>query len=277
MDIGFVASFSAGLISFLAPCVLPIVPSYLAYITGIEQADTVQEGEKRSWKRFVPLLIFIAGFSAVFVLLGATASSVGLLLSEYQKAVAKIGGIVVIFFGFHFTNLMMKSHFRTLFGGAGLISAVLFFSGSIQGETAKTLLVTWAVLFTLYLLGVHRFLYRQLRVEKNQKTTRLGALLMGVAFGAGWTPCIGPVLGSILILASEQQTVLQGMMLLLAYSIGLGLPFILAGIFWIRFLSFVQKFSRFFLVVEGVGGVLLIGMGLLLVTGNLELLSGIGS
>lgn len=277
MEIGFIASFSAGLLSFLAPCVLPIVPSYLAYITGVQPADAGQGAPKLSWNRFIPLLFFIAGFSAVFVLLGATASSLGLLLSEHQRTVAKIGGIVVIFFGLHFTNIMMKKYFGPLFAGVGLTIGASYLLGWIQSETLKTLLTTWTVIFAFYLLGLHRLLYRQLRVEKSQKATLLGSLLMGITFGAGWTPCIGPVLGAILIMASEQQTVFKGMMLLLTYSMGLGAPFILAGLFWLSFLNFVQKFSRFFLFVEAIGGVLLIGIGLLLITGNLDLLSGVGS
>lgn len=223
-------AFLAGLLSFLSPCVLPVVPSYLSYITGISGAAELQS---RRHLALLHALLFVTGFSLIFILLGATATALGRVLNYYQHYLERAGGVLIIVFG-------------------------------------------------LYTLGVLRIgiLSRDMRFQLGDKPLGfLGSGLAGMAFGAGWTPCIGPILGSILlyITASPDADLSRGIPLMIAYSVGLAIPFLLAAAAFERFALFSKQFRKHLRVVELISGVLLILFGLLLVTGNFTRLAGLMS
>jgi cytochrome c-type biogenesis protein len=217
---------TAGVLSFLSPCVLPLVPSYLSFVTGMTVEDLQENDEQRNVLLHAGL--FVAGFSAVFLILGASASFLGAFFQAYEEWIARIGGVIIIVLGLH-------------------------------------------------LMGVFRILplLRERRVQLSDKPAgHLGTLAVGAAFGAGWTPCIGPVLGAILTLAGTQETVWSGVGLLAAYSAGLAVPFLLAAVALDRFLAAFQRFRRYIPVLEKGSGLLLVVLGLLLVTGSFTVLTG---
>jgi cytochrome c-type biogenesis protein len=216
----------AGVLSFLSPCVLPLVPSYLSFVTGMT-LDDLQDGHDR---RIVLLHsgLFVAGFSAIFMLLGASASFLGQFFRVYEAWIARIGGILIVLLGLH-------------------------------------------------LLGVFRItaLMREKRIHLAEKPAGvIGTVAVGAAFGAGWTPCIGPVLGAILTLAGTRETVWSGVGLLGVYSLGLAVPFMVAGLALDWFLGAFSRFRRFIPILEKVSGTLLVVLGILLVSGMLSVLSG---
>ncbi|HTC25291.1 MAG TPA: cytochrome c biogenesis protein CcdA [Gemmatimonadales bacterium] len=222
--LGLLVAFAAGLLSFLSPCVLPLVPSYVGFLTGM----TLPEMSGRRRVALLHALLFVAGFSLVFVLLGASATALGSALKYYQVWIARIGGILVIVFG-------------------------------------------------VLCLGLVRvgFLEQDRRLQlQNKPVGYLGSAVVGIAFGAGWTPCIGPVLGAILSLAATADSVSRGMLLLGVYSAGLAVPFLLAAIAVESFLDWFQRFRRFLPWVMRVSGVLLILVGLLMATGQFTRLAG---
>jgi len=222
--LGFMVAFIAGLLSFLSPCVLPLVPSYVGFITGM----TLPEVTGRRRAALTHALLFVAGFSLVFVLLGASATALGRALNYYQVWLQRVGGVLIILFG-------------------------------------------------LLCLGVFKvnLLNQERRVHLERKPVGyLGSLLVGMAFAAGWTPCIGPVLGGILGLAATSSDVTRGMQLLAAYSAGLALPFLVAAVAVESFLDWFQRFRRFLPWVMRVSGVMLIVVGVLLVTGEFTRLAG---
>jgi len=215
----------AGVLSFLSPCVLPLVPSYLSFVTGMT-LDDLQEGHDR---RIVLLHsgLFIVGFSAVFMLLGASASFLGQFFRVYEAWIARVGGVLIILLGLH-------------------------------------------------LLGVFRItaLMREKRVHLAEKPAGVvGTLMVGAAFGAGWTPCIGPVLGAILTLAGTRETVWSGVGLLGVYSLGLAVPFLVAALALDWFLGAFTRFRRFIPILEKTSGLLLVVLGILLISGMLTILS----
>ena len=277
MEVTLLGALLAGVLSFLSPCVLPIVPAYLSYISGVGSADLEKEKKPINLKVFISSLFFVAGFSVVFVALGASATFIGNLLQEYQNWIRILGSGLVIFFGLHFAGVFFWRHFPKALVGVGTLIPILYLLRLINKEEALGLIVAYGIVVFLYLIKAHEFLYRQLKLEVKAGVSSFGAFLIGVFFASGWSPCIGPVLGSILMLASQQETVGKGALLLLAYSIGLGIPFLLAGLLFSTFLNFVRSFSRFFKYVEIIGGVLLITLGLLLALDKLSLLANIGS
>ena len=218
-------AFLAGLLSFLSPCVLPVVPSYLSYVTGISGAAEIQ---RRRHLALLHAALFVLGFTLIFIALGATATALGRLLNTYQQWLERIGGALILLFG-------------------------LYCVGALK-------------------LG---FLSREVRFDLGDKPLGyLGSVLAGLAFGAGWTPCIGPILGSILLYTSSRADFGQGLVLLLAYSLGLAVPFLVAAWALERFLGWMQRFRKYVGWVERLAGVLLIAFGLLLLTGTFTLLSG---
>ena len=225
-DVGFAIALSAGVLSFLSPCVLPLVPSYLTFVTGMSLED-LQEGVNRK-ATLMHSLLFVIGFSAIFILLGASASFLGQFFRAYEIWIARIGGVIIIALGLH-----MAGVFRML------------------------------------------PLLQEKRVHLNDKPAGyLGTLGVGMAFGAGWTPCIGPVLGAILTYGFSQDTMWAGVGLLSVYSLGLAIPFLVAALALDWFLQAFKRFRRWIPVVEKTSGVLLIFLGLLLLTGNFTVLSG---
>jgi cytochrome c-type biogenesis protein len=222
--LGVVVAFTAGLLSFLSPCVLPLVPSYVGYLTGMTRPES---GVQRR-ATLAHALLFILGFTLVFILLGATATALGRALGYYQVWLQRAGGVLVILFG-------------------------------------------------LFCLGVFnwRWLTRERRLHFERKPVGyLGSALVGMAFAAGWTPCIGPVLGGILGLAASSSDVSRGMLLLAVYSAGLALPFLLAAFAVESFLEWFQRFRPFLPWVMRISGVMLVAVGLLLVSGEFTRLAG---
>lgn len=222
--LGLFVAFVAGLLSFLSPCVLPLVPSYIGFLTGM----SLPEVTERRRTALIHALLFVLGFSLVFVLLGASATALGRALNYYQQWLQRIGGVLIIGFG-------------------------------------------------LVCLGVIKVgvLAQERRVQMEHKPVGyLGSILVGMAFAAGWTPCIGPVLGAILGLAATSTDLTRGTLLLAAYSAGLAVPFLLAAIALESFLGWFQRFRRYLPWVMRLSGALLVFVGLLMVTGEFTRLAG---
>lgn len=275
-EVTFLGAFVAGILAFLSPCVLPIIPAYLSYISGVGIEEVQKDRRLFNTKIFLATLFFVVGFSLVFTLLGAGASFIGQFLRAYQTEIAKVGGGIVIFFGLHFAGAFLRQNFlKELIGVQAFITALYLFK-VINQEVFFSLTGAMAVVLTLYLFGVHEYLYRQLKTEAKTKASYIGAFIIGIVFAFGWTPCIGPILGSILFLASQQETVREGAVMLMVFSFGLGIPFLIAGLLFSVFLNFVKRFGRFFGVVEFIGGLLLITLGILLVLDKLSWFASLG-
>lgn len=226
-DVGFFIALSAGIFSFLSPCVLPLVPSYLTFVTGMSLED-LQGGVNRK-ATMIHSVLFVVGFSVIFILLGASASFLGQFFKQYEVWIARVGGVIIILLGLH-------------------------------------------------MAGVFRLipLMQEKRVHLADKPAGyLGTLGVGMAFGAGWTPCIGPVLGAILTYGFSQDTMWAGVGLLSVYSLGLAIPFLIAAAALDWFLQAFKRFRRFIPVVEKASGVLLVFLGILLMTGTFTWLSGL--
>jgi cytochrome c-type biogenesis protein len=224
-SVGILIALAAGVLSFLSPCVLPLVPSYLSFVTGMNLDELQERGDRAHV--LTHSILFVGGFTAVFVTGGALASFLGQMVFAYKPWIARVGGALILVLGLH-------------------------------------------------LLGVIqiRALMREQRVQLSEKPEGfLGTLAVGAAFGAGWVPCIGPVLGSIMTLASTRETVWSGVALLLVYSIGLAIPFLLAALALDRFLTTFGRFRSWIPWVERASGALLVVLGLLLLTGSFTLLS----
>ncbi len=275
-EVTFLGAFVAGLLAFLSPCVLPIIPAYLSYISGVGIEDVQRERKLVSPKIFVATLFFVLGFSIVFTFLGAGASMVGQLLKSYQTEIAKVGGGLVIFFGLHFAGAFLRPNFLKELIGVQAFLVALYLFNIVDKNGFLNLTGALAVVLALYLFGVHEYLYRQLKKEAKAKVSYIGAFIIGVVFAFGWTPCIGPILGSILFLASQQETVREGALMLMLFSFGMGIPFLVAGLLFSVFLNFVKKFGRFFGIIEIVGGVLLISLGVMLVLDKLSWFASLG-
>lgn len=228
-SLNLVTAFVAGLVSFLSPCVLPLIPGYISFISGVSLEDLRSEtaGQETFHRAFWRSVWFVLGFSAVFIALGASATVLGALLLQKLSVLQAAAGVVIMVFGLH-------------------------------------------------LMGIFRipFLQYEKKLEvRKRPLTAVGAAVVGAAFAFGWTPCIGPILAGILALASTQETVGQGMVLLTAYSAGLGIPFLAASLGVQTFLRFFSKFRRYLRAVEIASGVLLLTIGFLILTGRLDLLA----
>jgi cytochrome c-type biogenesis protein len=220
---GVLIAFSAGLLSFLSPCVLPLIPSYVTFITGLS-LDDVQH-QRRS--ALIHGTLFVLGFTLIFLALGAGAPMLGQSLLQYRDWISRVGGVVIIVFGH-------------------------------------------------YLLGFLNigFMSRERRFHVADKPVGyLGTLVVGIAFGAGWTPCIGPILGSILVYTSTQADLGRGMWLLLAYSLGLAVPFLASAVAIDRFTAFFQRVRPQMVLVSRISGAVLIVIGILLVTNYFTILA----
>lgn len=215
-SVGLLVAFTAGLLSFLSPCVLPLIPSYVTFITGLSLDDATQARRAA----LVHALLFVLGFSLIFVALGAGATALGRLLIAYRDVITKVGGVLIIVFG-------------------------------------------------LYLLGVFNVaaFARERRVHLADKPAGyLGTVLVGIAFGAGWTPCIGPILGAILTYNMSSPDLARGTALLLAYSLGLAVPFVLAAVALQRFLGFFSRIRARLQLLSRASGALLVVVGILMLT-----------
>ncbi len=214
-------AFSAGLISFLSPCVLPLIPGYISFVSG-QSLNELLENRKIN---LLPLILFSLGFSFVFIIFGATASILGKLLLQNSQQLRIVAGIIII-------------------------------------------------IFSLQLLGIFNINF--LNVEKKIYTKKSSniwfSFIVGMAFGFGWTPCIGPILGSILALASTEDTILRAIILLSFYSLGLAIPFVLSGYLIQRFLVFSRNFKKNIKLVSKIGGITLLITGVLILTNKLQIL-----
>tara|TARA_B100001758_G_scaffold15311_1_gene10998 strand:- start:369 stop:1076 length:708 start_codon:yes stop_codon:yes gene_type:complete len=214
-------SFAAGFISFLSPCVLPLIPGYVSYISG----STLNELLEKKEINLIPLVLFTLGFSIVFIFFGATATFIGKILLNNSIELRIFAGIIII-------------------------------------------------IFSLQILGLInlKFLNYEKRIQSKTKQGLLMPLLVGMAFGFGWTPCIGPILGSILVLASTTESLPKGIILLCFYSLGLAIPFILSGYLIQKFMLISKNLKRNMNLINKVGGVLLFLTGILILTNQLQIL-----
>ncbi|MFQ5745925.1 MAG: cytochrome c biogenesis CcdA family protein [Gemmatimonadota bacterium] len=227
MGFSFAVAFAAGTLSFLSPCVLPLVPSYVSFVAGVGLDELEAGGARVRRIAFLHSLAFVIGFSLIFLALGASATMFGRMLRENQLWISRIGGAVVLLFGLHLLGL-------TPF----------------------------------------RFLNRERRIHLGSKPVGYaGSLLVGITFGAGWTPCIGPILGGILTIAGTRQTLAEGIQLLGFYSAGLALPFLLSAAALSWFLSTFDRYRRFIPWVERASGALLALVGILLISGKFTVLA----
>lgn len=229
-DVTYIGAFVAGLLSFLSPCVLPLIPSYITYITGLSFADLQAEHPSHiiRQKSILHSLAFICGFTLVFVLLGASATYIGSFLQHNSNVIRKVGGVILVVLGIHVTGLVPL-----------------------------------------------RFLMAEKRVSiKHKPSGYAGSFLVGIIFAAGWTPCIGPILAAILAVAATEESVYQGIILLLIYSLGLGVPFFLSALAMHRFIVAFNRFKKYIRIFEIMTGVLLMVIGVLIYTNWLPRLSG---
>lgn len=227
LQLSIIVAFGAGLFSFFSPCILPLIPAYVSFISGISIDEMkASEDKVKNLKRILlETILFISGFSLVFVLLGATATFLGSFILSYQQILRIVGGIIVILFG-------------------------------------------------LYMLGVFtsKYLEQEKRFFLKKKPINIfGSVLIGMVFALGWTPCIGPILASLLIYASTQESLKEGITLLTFYSLGLALPFLITSLAINAFLSLFKKINKYFGVIKIASGALLILVGILIMTNNFHL------
>lgn len=231
-DISVAGAFAAGLLSFLSPCVLPLVPPYLCFLAGVSIGElTGSDGRltsQQSRRIVVMAAMFVAGFTTVFVALGATASAVGSWITAYFDILAIVAGALILLMGLHFLGWLRIP-----------------------------------------------LLYREARFQASSRPAGLlGAYLIGLAFAFGWTPCVGPVLATVLMVAGAEGTAARGAALLTAYALGIGLPFLLAAVFAGPFLNLLGRFRRHMPVIEKTMGAALVVTGLLFMTGTMPVLAG---
>ena len=229
-EITLLAAFAAGFLSFVSPCVLPLIPGYISFVSGVSVEEMRGEAAAPATSRlqvFVTSLAFVIGFSIVFVSLGASATAIGKFLFARLPLLSKIAGVILIVFGLH-------------------------------------------------TMGVFRlaFLESEKRMHSQRKPAGpLGAVLVGIAFAFGWTPCIGPILGGILAIAGSKNSVGEGITLLAVYSLGLGIPFLLTSLAINQFFGAAKKIRRYYHAIELTSGALLIAIGLLIITGQLTIIT----
>jgi len=227
-DVTFLAALIAGLVSFLSPCVLPLVPPYLVYLAGtsLERFADKEPEPRVQRETVVAALLFVLGFSTVFVAFGASASMIGSLIRVYSGPLAIVAGVVIIIMGLHFLGITPIA-----------------------------------------------LLHRQKRLDVAKPVGLWGAYVMGLAFAFGWTPCIGPILAAILTVAASEQTVTKGASLLAVYSLGLGIPFIIAAFAIEPFAAFLARFRQYLRRVEQAMGALLVLTGVAFLTGSINQMS----
>ena len=216
-----IIAFAAGLISFLSPCVLPLIPGYISYITGSSLTELI---EKKN-VNLIPIILFTFGFSIVFIIFGAASTFIGQVLLQNSYELRMIAGLVIIILSLHII---------------GIINI--------------------------------KFLNYEKRIQTNISKNLFSPIFIGMAFAFGWTPCIGPILGSICVLASTEESLIKGILLLTFYSVGLAIPFILSGYLMQKFLIFSKNFKKNINIVSKIGGIILLITGLLIITNQLQAL-----
>ena len=224
LEISILSAFVAGILSFVSPCILPLVPVYISMMSSktIYKRSSIKFSERLYL--FLNSIFFVIGFSVVFILLGSTATLVGQALRNHISIIGRIGGVILIVFGLHYIGL-----------------------------------------FNIPFLNIEK----KFRLPASLKSGYLGSFVIGVIFSFGWVPCVGMILSAILLLASRQETLLRGVFLLGAYSLGLGIPFILSGIFISFFSNFIRRANKHLNIVSIISGIFLIAIGIIFVTDSM--------
>jgi cytochrome c-type biogenesis protein len=229
-DVTLLAAFAAGFLSFVSPCVLPLIPGYISFVSGVSLDEMRAENQAAAasrWQVFATSLAFVVGFSIVFIALGASATAIGKFLFARLPLLSKIAGVILIIFGLHTMGLLRVA-----------------------------------------------FLETEKRVHSQRKPAgAIGAVLVGIAFAFGWTPCIGPILGGILAIAGSKNTISEGVLLLAVYSLGLGIPFLITSLAINQFFNAVRRIRRYYHAIEVTSGVLLVAIGVLILTGQLTIIT----
>ena len=277
MGVSIFAAFVAGLVSFLSPCVLPLVPGYISMLSGIG-VEQLKEGQTPRGGLLTSALAFVLGFSMVFITFGASASAVGSFLVRNRSLLAPLAGALIILFGLHLVGWLAKISLRAGFVIGFVLVAVgvaLNVRPGIAGHTLKA--VHFYSVAIIFLLGpaMTRWLNRDIHFRHlGGQPGIISGFLMGFAFAFGWTPCIGPILAGVLAIAATRETIGEGVFLLACYSAGLAIPFLITALGIGGFLKFYQRFRRHLHTVEVFSGVLLIAVGGLVFMNRLIWLSG---
>jgi cytochrome c-type biogenesis protein len=277
IDISVFGVFVAGIVSFLSPCVLPLVPGYVSMLSGVG-VEQLKEGKGSTGKLLSSAISFVVGFSCVFITFGASASAVGSFLLKNKQLLAPIAGALIVLFGLHLVGWLVKITVRLgLIVGIVLIAAGLLLMLRSGSEFVLKPIQFFAAAL-IFLLGpsLTRWLNRDIHLRNVGGGSQPGILsgfLLGFAFAFGWTPCIGPILASVLAVAATKETVMEGVMLLACYSAGLAIPFIVTAIGIGGFMKFYQKFRRHMHAVEVFSGALLLFIGALIFVNRLTWLS----
>jgi len=275
-DVSLAGAFLAGLVSFLSPCVLPLVPGYISMLSGIGM-EQLRKGDVPTSGLFSSSLAFVAGFSVVFISFGASASAVGSFLRQNRALLAPVAGALILLFGLHLIGALIKLNLR-----AGIILGVLLVALGVASLLRHAPLFAGlgaAHFFSLSLIGffgpaMARWLNRD--VHLRSKSTQPGiwsGFLLGFAFAFGWTPCIGPILATVLALAAASDTIARGVLLLAVYSAGLAIPFLLTALGIGQFMAFYKNFRKYLHAVEVFSGALLLFVGGLVFVNKLTWLS----
>jgi cytochrome c-type biogenesis protein len=224
LEIGLLSAFIAGLLAFISPCILPLVPVYISLMSNraIYRSDNIKISERLYL--FLNSIFFVLGFSIIFIILGSTATIIGQALQNYSGIITRIGGIILIIFGLQYAGL-----------------------------------------FRIRFLNIEK----RFNVPSSLATGYFGSFIIGVIFSFGWVPCVGMILSGILLLASQLDTLLQGIILLAVFSLGLGLPFMLASVFISFFSKFLKRINRHLNVVNIISGIFLVALGIIFVTDSM--------
>ena len=276
-DVSMWGALLAGLVSFLSPCVLPLVPGYVSMLSGIGM-EQLRQGQAPRVGLFGSSLAFVAGFSTVFITFGASASAVGQFLRQNRALLAPVAGALILLFGLHLIGWLAKLSFRVGMGIGIVLAALGFFAALRSGPLfAGFRAIHFFSLTIVGFLGPTMVRWLNRDVHLRSKSTQPGVwsgFLLGFAFAFGWTPCIGPILATVLALAAASGTVARGVLLLAAYSAGLAIPFLLTALGIGQFLTFYKRFRSYLHAVEVFSGALLLFVGGLIFMNKLTWLSG---
>src|SRR5277367_3957775 len=287
-DVSLAAAFLAGLVSFLSPCVLPLVPGYISMLSGIG-VEQLRQGERPRVCLLASSLAFVTGFSVVFVAFGASASAVGQFLVHNKSLLAPFAGAIIVLFGLYLIGVLGRIPVRIgLIIGALLVAAGVLIWVRMGADAPESFGPAQLLSVSLIFLAgpsLTRWLNRDVHFRNlggsSGETRKAGPLagvlsgfLLGFAFAFGWTPCIGPILAGVLTMAATSETISRGIFMLAIYSAGLAIPFLLTALGINQFLGFYKRFRRYLQAVEVGSGILLLAVGSLIFVNRLTLLSG---
>jgi cytochrome c-type biogenesis protein len=275
-DVSLAGAFLAGLVSFLSPCVLPLVPGYISMLSGIGM-EQLRQGDVPATGLFSSALAFVAGFSVVFISFGASASAVGSFLLKNRAVLAPVAGALILLFGLHLVGALIKLNLRV-----GIIVGVILVALGVAALLRQAPLFAGlgaAHFFSLSIIGffgpaLARWLNRDVHLRTKAAQPGIwSGFLLGFAFAFGWTPCIGPILATVLALAAASDTIARGVLLLAVYSAGLAIPFLLTALGIGKFMVFYKNFRKYLHAVEVFSGALLLFVGGLVFVNKLTWLS----